>query len=219
MRSPCPWATPWPPLASSHRILGCWYIQTISLTGPFLHPCQSLDLGESLCPQVAIIGAQLLPPPWQGLERGPHLFLSSWYLPFLLWLCQLCHTMYVFMHLWRQRTGTCPARSAEDWRGWGDGVLFTVRAFGKLSSLSILTHPYHHPSTHTQALGASEAHPAEDDLKNSLNLSPPNCTDTAAALERPEGVPAAVGEGARWTTYPLPPAGRRELQSMCFGFW
>lgn len=149
----CPWATPRPPLASFPRLLGCCDILDHLLGRPLPSALPSHWTSGSHCVHSWLsLEPQLLPPLWQSLELGPHLLLS-WYLSFLLWLCQLCHTIYVFMHLWRQQTGACPAHSAkEDCRVWGDGVLFTVRAFGRLSSLSRLVHPHHHPDTHTQRL-------------------------------------------------------------------
>lgn len=156
--SPCPpalQATPQPPLATSHRILGCWDL-LVCLPGGPLCPCPVLGpLGAT----PVVIGGT--PTPHSTLARSD-VGLSS--LPLVLVSAlpsvalpalpqDLC--VYIFVEA---AAGGLPEvlPEGERWRVWADWILFIVRAFGRLSSFPRLARPHCHPNTHTQALGTSE---------------------------------------------------------------
>lgn len=127
---PAPTSHSGSPSAPFPSILGGCNLPAIPLAGPSSLSSHLTSGNYGVC-RCLLLEAQLLSSPWRGLELGPHLLVWSWYLPFLLWLCQLCHTIYVFMCLWRQLTGACWPSQLRG-RTVGCGVTGSCLEFGLL---------------------------------------------------------------------------------------
>lgn len=161
-----PWTTPdphLPPLTDSSVAVT---YQPSPWQAPFFIPVPSLDLGDPLCLQVSTARSPAALYTLEGsgaVPPSPPLVLVSAF-PSVA-LPALPHNLCVYVFVEAADWGL-PARSAEgkQCRAWGARVLFTVRAFGRLSSLPRLARL----NAHTAFGRLLKAHTGEEDLENSL---------------------------------------------------